>query len=162
MQIKTHKLIISSCSPVLRNILKSNQSTDQVIYLRRVKYRDLQNIINFMYQGEANIAEENLSSFLELAEDLNVRGLCESNTENLRTNGKSTSEDTYQSMGTSTKIKTTKIESTENITDDCRFPKNDIDANTLIYPKGIKTEALSQEYAKPNQQNGTTTVAIRE
>merc|ERR1719482_1617538 len=73
-QIKTHKLIISSCSPVLRNILKLNLTSHPVIYLRRVNYRNLQNLLNFMYQGEANVAEEDLSSFLEIAEDLNVRG----------------------------------------------------------------------------------------
>merc|ERR1719186_874613 len=78
-EIKTHKLIISFFSPVLRNILKSNQSSNQVIYLRKVKYRDLQNLVNFMYQGEVNVAEKDLSSFLEVAEDLNVRGLSERN-----------------------------------------------------------------------------------
>merc|ERR1719508_679438 len=78
-QIKTHKFIISSFSPVLANILKVNQTPHPVIYLRKVKYRDLQNLLNFMYQGEANVAEEDLNNFLEIAEDLNVRGLCERN-----------------------------------------------------------------------------------
>ena len=73
-QIRTHKLIISACSPVLRNILKMNQNPHPLIYLRRVKYKDLQNLINFMYQGEVNVAKEDLSSFLEVAEDLNIRG----------------------------------------------------------------------------------------
>ena len=78
-QIKTHKLIISSSSPVLANILKLNQTPHPVIYLRRVMYRDLQNLLNFMYQGETNVAESDLSNFFEIAEDLNVRGLCEGN-----------------------------------------------------------------------------------
>ena len=78
-QIKTHKLVISSLSPVLANILKSNQTPHPVIYLRKVKYRYLQNLLNFMYQGEENVAEEDLNNFLEIAEDLNLRGLCERN-----------------------------------------------------------------------------------
>ena len=45
-QILTHKLIISSCFPVLGNILKLNQIP--VIYLRRVKYRNLQNILYYV------------------------------------------------------------------------------------------------------------------
>ena len=43
-QIKTHKLIISSCSPVLRNILKSNQNQHPFIYLKGVKYEHLQKV----------------------------------------------------------------------------------------------------------------------
>ena len=66
-KIKTHKLIISSFSPVLANILKLNQAPHPVIYLRKVKYRNLQNLLNFMYQGEANVSEEDLPSFLEIA-----------------------------------------------------------------------------------------------
>ena len=78
-QIKTHRLIISSFSPVLRNILKFNQAPHQLIYLRRVSYRNLQNLLRFMYQGEVDVAEEDLHSFLEVAKDLNVKGLCENN-----------------------------------------------------------------------------------
>ena len=78
-QIEAHKLVISSCSPVLENILKLNQTFHPVIYLRKVKYRDLQNLLNFMYQGEANVSEEDLNNFLEIAEDLNIGGLCEGN-----------------------------------------------------------------------------------
>ena len=48
-QIKTHKVIVSACSPVLRNILKLNQNPHPLIYLRKVKHKDLQNLLNFMY-----------------------------------------------------------------------------------------------------------------
>ena len=36
-QIKAHKIIISSSSPVLRNILKINNNPHPLIYLSRVK-----------------------------------------------------------------------------------------------------------------------------
>ena len=68
-QIQTHKIIISSSSPVLKNILKLNQNPHQLIYLRGVKYKDLQNLISFMYQGEVNVAEKELANFLEVAQD---------------------------------------------------------------------------------------------
>ena len=74
-QIKTHKVVISSCSPIFRNILKLNQNPHPLIYLRRVKYKDLQNLLNFMYQGEVNIAKEDLDSFLELANYLGLKEL---------------------------------------------------------------------------------------
>ena len=60
---------------MLAKILKLNKTPQPVIYLRGVKYRDLQNLLDFMYQGQVDISEENLPSFLQVAEDLNVCGL---------------------------------------------------------------------------------------
>ena len=50
-QIKTHKLIISSYSPLLRNFLKLNQNPHPLIYLRKVKYVDLQNLNHIYVPG---------------------------------------------------------------------------------------------------------------
>ena len=75
-QIQTHRLLISSLSSVLRNVLKFHQDPHPLIYLRRVSYRNLQNLLRFMYQGEVDVAKEDCPSFLEVAEDLNVKGLC--------------------------------------------------------------------------------------
>ena len=58
-----------------------NKASHPVIKLRKVKHRNLQNLLNFMYQGEENVNEEN---FLEIAEDFNVRGPCERNTEGFK------------------------------------------------------------------------------
>merc|ERR1719186_2504711 len=69
---------MASFSHILRNILKLNKNSHPLIYLRRVKYKDLQNLVKFIYQGEVNIGEEDLASFLEVAEELQVKGLSES------------------------------------------------------------------------------------
>ena len=72
-QILTHKLIISCSSPVFKNILKQNSNPHPIIYLRGVSYKDLQNLLSYMYQGEVYVAKENLQSFLELAEDFKIQ-----------------------------------------------------------------------------------------
>ena len=73
-------MVISSFSPVLKNIVKLNHQIEHTfIYLRWIKFGDLQNLVHFIYQGELNVAEENVSSFLEVANDLLVRGLSEGN-----------------------------------------------------------------------------------
>ena len=84
-KFKTHTTVISSCSPVLRNILKINQKSNILIYLMRVNHRDLQNLITFMYEGVVDVEEQDqdLPSFLEVAEDLQIRGLSEANPDRL-------------------------------------------------------------------------------
>ena len=39
----------------------------------------MNSILDFIYLGKVNIKQENLSSFLALAEKLRVRGLCQNN-----------------------------------------------------------------------------------
>ena len=63
-QIVTHKIVVATFSPVLKDILELNLSKTPVIYLRGVKFEHLESLINFMYQGEVNIAQENLKSVI--------------------------------------------------------------------------------------------------
>jgi len=74
-QLQAHKVILSACSPFFRNILRRNPHQHPLLYLKGVKYTDLQSVLNFMYHGEVNIAQEELNSFLAVAEDLKVKGL---------------------------------------------------------------------------------------
>ena len=43
--------------------------------MRCLKTNDLTTILNFLYVGEANIFQEDLDSFLALAEELQLKGL---------------------------------------------------------------------------------------
>jgi len=74
-QIQTHKVILAACSPFFRNILRRNPHQHPLLYLKGVKFTDLQAVLNFMYHGEVNVAQEELNSFLSVAEDLRVKGL---------------------------------------------------------------------------------------
>jgi len=74
-QIQAHKVILSACSPFFRNVLRRNPHQNPLLYLKGVKYTDLQSVLNFMYHGEVNVAQEELNSFLAVAEDLRVKGL---------------------------------------------------------------------------------------
>ena len=50
-----------------------------LLYLKGVKYTDLVSVLDFMYHGEVNVAQEELNSFLAVAEDLQVKGLSQKN-----------------------------------------------------------------------------------
>jgi len=81
-QMQAHKVILSACSPFFRAILRRNRHEHPLLYLKGVKYADLVSVLNFMYHGEVNVAQEELNSFLAVAEDLKVKGLTQNNAEN--------------------------------------------------------------------------------
>ena len=74
-QIQAHKVILSACSPFFKTILKRNRHEHPLLYLKGVKYADLVAVLDFMYHGEVNVAQEELSTFLGIAEDLKIKGL---------------------------------------------------------------------------------------
>jgi len=74
-QIQAHKVILSACSSFFRSILKRNPHSHPLIFLKGVELGNLQFILDFMYNGEANVAQEELNSFLAVAEELKVKGL---------------------------------------------------------------------------------------
>jgi len=74
-QIQAHKVILSACSPFFRTVLRRNKHEHPLLYLKGVKYIDLVAVLNFMYHGEVNVAQEELNSFLAVAEDLKIKGL---------------------------------------------------------------------------------------
>ena len=78
-QVQAHRLILSACSPFFRTILKQNPHQHPLLYLKGISFNDLQSVLSFMYHGEVNVAQEELNSFLSVAEELQVKGLTQSN-----------------------------------------------------------------------------------
>jgi len=95
-QIKAHKVILSACSPFFRNVLRRNPHQHPLLYLKGVKYKELLSVLNFMYMGEVNVAQEELNSFLSVAEDLKVKGLTQGNQGESKLNVGSDTEPTKQ------------------------------------------------------------------
>jgi hypothetical protein len=73
-QLQAHKLILSSCSSFFKNVLYRNKHQHPLLYLKGISVRDMEAVLNFMYNGEVNVAQDDLNSFLQVAEDLNVKG----------------------------------------------------------------------------------------
>jgi len=86
-EIQAHKLILAACSPFFRTLFHRFKHDHPLLYLKSVKYSDLVSILNFMYHGEVNIAQEDLSSFLAVAQDLKVKGLTQPPTSSTPTPG---------------------------------------------------------------------------
>ena len=74
-QVKAHKVILASSSQLFQKILKSNKHAHPLLYMRGMKSEDLLAILDFLYCGESNVYQENLDSFLAIAEELQLKGL---------------------------------------------------------------------------------------
>ena len=74
-QVEAHKVIISACSPFFRDILRRNPHQHPLLYLKGVKHRELESVLDFIYHGEVNVAQNDLNSFLAVAEELQIKGL---------------------------------------------------------------------------------------
>ena len=74
-QVEAHKVVLLASSPFFLNILKRNKHSHPLIYMRGVKSENLTAMMDFLYHGEANVFQENLDSFLVLADELQLKGL---------------------------------------------------------------------------------------
>ena len=74
-QVAAHKVILAASSPFFENILKRNKHSNLVIFMRGIKSADLLAIMDFLYLGEAKIYQDNLESFLAVADELRLKGL---------------------------------------------------------------------------------------
>ena len=74
-EIETHKMVLVASSPIFCKLLKKNKHTQSFIYMRGVKSEILTAMVDFFYCGEANVFQNNLDSFLDLADELQLSGL---------------------------------------------------------------------------------------
>jgi len=87
-------VILSSCSPVIKDLLIQTNHPHPLVYLRGVKSMQIKALLDFIYRGEVDIAREDLDDFLEVARELKVKGLAEDNKK-----GEELSANTSKSFG---------------------------------------------------------------
>eukprot|EP00092_Neocalanus_flemingeri_P061996 GFUD01074719.1.p1 GENE.GFUD01074719.1~~GFUD01074719.1.p1 ORF type:complete len:264 (+),score=71.13 GFUD01074719.1:55-792(+) len=78
-QIEAHKIILSACSGFFKTILKRNPHAHPLLYLKGVKTQNLRSLLDFMYLGKTNVAQDQVETFLTLGEELGVKGLVRTN-----------------------------------------------------------------------------------
>ena len=75
VKFSAHKLILSSCSNMFKFVLKGTNHVNPLLYLGGVSSINLGFILDYIYYGEVNLYQEQLDSFLESAQKLEVEGL---------------------------------------------------------------------------------------
>ncbi|XP_069692449.1 modifier of mdg4-like isoform X14 [Periplaneta americana] len=73
--VQAHKIVLSVCSPYFKELFKVNPCKHPIVILKDVCHKELVAILQFMYQGEVNVRQEELAAFLKTAEMLQIKGL---------------------------------------------------------------------------------------
>ena len=60
---------------------QSNPCQHPIVILKDVGHHEMERLLEFMYNGEVNIAQDQLAAFLRTAENLKIRGLAGSSDE---------------------------------------------------------------------------------
>lgn len=77
LSLKAHRIVLSACSPFFQSLFLENPCKHPIVILKDMKYTELKAIIEFMYHGEVNVAQDQLSALMKTAETLRVKGLAE-------------------------------------------------------------------------------------
>merc|ERR1712189_26276 len=72
---QTHKIVLTACSSFFKPILKANVHANPLIYLSGIDSTNLHFILNYIYEGEVQLYQEQLNSFLNVAQKLQISGL---------------------------------------------------------------------------------------
>ena len=75
VKFSAHKVLLSSCSNMFKFIFKENNNANPLLYLGGISSMNLDFILDYIYHGEVNIYQEQLDSFLESAQKLEIEGL---------------------------------------------------------------------------------------
>ena len=84
--LQCHRLVLATCSEWFSGGFRALSAGPQavkhpVVVMWDASARDMALLLDFMYNGVVNVKQENLNTFLALAERLSVRGLTQAQAE---------------------------------------------------------------------------------
>ena len=74
-QVSAHRLVLSACSDFFKTIFHSNTHSHPMLYLDGVDNSEINLMLDYIYQGEVQIYQENLERFLVIANKFQLDGL---------------------------------------------------------------------------------------
>ena len=77
--LSAHKVVLSASSEFFKNILKKANHSSPMIFLSGVNSKNLSFVMDYIYQGEVQILQDELDGFLDTAQKLKIDGLIGSN-----------------------------------------------------------------------------------
>ena len=81
-KVSAHRLVLSACSDFFKNIFYSNTHSHPMLYLDGVDSKEINLMLDYIYQGEIQIQQEHLERFLDVASKFKLEGLIGSDEDN--------------------------------------------------------------------------------
>merc|ERR1712126_147824 len=75
VHVSSHKVVLSASSDFFKNILRKSSHSSPLIYLSGVKSEELNFVMDYIYNGEVHIFQNDLDNFLDIAQKLKIDGL---------------------------------------------------------------------------------------
>lgn len=70
--IKCHKMVLAACSAYFAALFAELPCKHPVVVLKDIKYSDMKAILEYMYRGEVNVEQQQLTALIRVAETLKV------------------------------------------------------------------------------------------
>ena len=134
-KIDAHKVILAASSNWFKNLLKQTMHPHPLLYMKGVNGKQLFYVLDFLYDGEVNIYQEDLDEFLKVADELQLKGLTGVETENKYTENHQTPSKGQPKKNILRKDSSSFIDSSHNIVSDCPTGENKFDvieSNELV------------------------------
>ncbi|XP_063237927.1 uncharacterized protein LOC134539670 [Bacillus rossius redtenbacheri] len=77
VSVKCHKMVLAACSSYFQALFTELPCRHPVVVLKDVRYSEMKAILEYMYRGEVNVAQDQLAALLKVAQTLKVKGLVE-------------------------------------------------------------------------------------
>ena len=75
-QVTAHKVILASCSEYFNKLLNNNsRHSHPVLCMDGIDFKDIQNVLDYIYNGELKIYQEDIDRFLFVAQKLKLEGI---------------------------------------------------------------------------------------
>jgi len=73
--IDIHRLVLCACSQYFEDLLSTHKEKHPIIFLHTVEFSVVEALVKYMYNGEVNLKQKQLSNFLLVAKALQIKGL---------------------------------------------------------------------------------------
>ena len=73
--VSAHKLVLSASSEYFKDIFQQTKHGQPILCLEGVNSKELKNVLDYIYEGQVKINQEELESFMEISQRFQLEGL---------------------------------------------------------------------------------------
>ena len=77
-QLFAHRVVLTASSGYFNDVLSQNHHSHPLLCLDQINFSELNNVLDYIYNGELQIYQEDLERFLYIAKKLQLQGLLSS------------------------------------------------------------------------------------